>query len=165
MNQVAWRAVLPVSIGTALSLSSDSSLYTVLATHTEAAGITLGMVGLLLSANRWVRLPLNPLAGLFIENARRRALFVPALFLGALSTAVYAMDLGYGAFLGARLLWGIAWVGIWVAGNTIVLDASPAESRGRWVGLFQTSFFLGMASGAILGACSQIPWATLLRCP
>jgi MFS family permease len=143
--------VLPLSIGTALSLVGDSSLYALLATHTAEAGIALSSVGLMLSANRWIRLPLNPIVGLVIERIRRRKLFLPALFLGAFSTLLYALNLGSTLFLVARLLWGIAWVGIWLTGNTIVLDASPPESRGRWLGIYQVAFFLGMSMGSVLG--------------
>jgi len=50
-----------------------------------------------------------------------------------------------------RLLWGLAWSGIWVGGNAMVLDISNDESRGRWMGLYQFSFFLGAASGAMVG--------------
>jgi len=49
------------------------------------------------------------------------------------------------------LLWGLAWAGIWVGGNTIILDVSRADNRGRWVGVYQTTFFLGAAGGALLG--------------
>jgi MFS family permease len=49
------------------------------------------------------------------------------------------------------LLWGLAWSGIWVGGNTIILDISDSHSRGRWVGIYQISFFLGASTGAIAG--------------
>jgi MFS family permease len=44
------RVILPVGIGTALSLPGVSTLYTVLPTHTEEAGISLAAVGALLGA-------------------------------------------------------------------------------------------------------------------
>ena len=81
----------------------------------------------------------------------RRPVFVPALFLGAISTAIYALKPGFVLFLLGRLLWGIAWSGIWVAGNAAIFDISDDHSRGRWVGYYHASFFLGAASGSILG--------------
>ncbi len=147
----ARQAVIPVSLGTALSLPGDASLYTVLATHVLEAGVLLASVGILLSVNRWIRLPLNGPAGWAIERAPRRLFFVPALFLGALSTGVYALTTGFWPLLLGRLLWGIAWVGIWVGGNTIVLDVCSSRDRGRWVGIYQMAFFFGVAGGAILG--------------
>jgi MFS family permease len=45
----------------------------------------------------------------------------------------------------------MAWAGIWVGGNTIVLDFVDDDNRGRWIGIYQFSFFLGAAGGAMLG--------------
>ncbi|MCP4424253.1 MAG: MFS transporter [Chloroflexi bacterium] len=146
-----WRVLLAVGAGTALSLIGDSALYTVLPTHTTEAGVALASVGVLLSANRWVRLAANGAAGWISDRWPRRRVFVPSLFLGAISTAIYALTPGYALFLVGRLLWGIAWSGIWVAGNAIIFDISSDHNRGRWVGYYHVSFFLGAASGAFLG--------------
>lgn len=146
-----WPILLPVGLGTGLSLIGDSSLYTVLPTHTLEAGISLASVGILLSANRFIRLVLNGPAGLAFDRWPRRPLFVLSLFAGAVSTAIYALTLGFWPLLAGRLLWGLAWAGIWVGGNTIILDAARIDNRGRWVGFYQISFFLGAASGALIG--------------
>jgi MFS family permease len=108
-------------------------------------------VGILLSANRWIRLALNGPIGVLYDRTPRRHLFVPALFIGALSTALYALTQGLWPLLLARLLWGLAWVGIWIGGNTIILDISSLQNRGRWVGIYQISFFLGTSVGAMMG--------------
>jgi len=146
-----WRILLPVAIGTCLSLVGDSSLYAVLPTHTQAAGVSVVSVGILLSVNRFVRLFLNSPAGFAYDRYSRRALFISALFIGALSTAIYGLTRGFWPLLFGRLLWGLAWSGIWVGGNSMVLDISDDESRGRWMGIYQFSFFLGAAGGAIIG--------------
>ena len=143
--------LLPVAIGTGLSLIGDSSLYAVLPTHVSDAGITLASVGIILSANRFVRLLLNGPAGLAYDRWPRRPLFVGALLLGAFSTALYAFRGGFWPLLAGRLLWGLSWSGIWVGGNAMIADICDRHTRGRWVGLYQTSFFLGTASGSILG--------------
>ena len=146
-----WRVLLPVGLGTGLSLMGDSSLYTVLPTHIADAGVSLASVGILLSANRFIRLFLNGPAGLAYDRWRRRPLFVVALFIGAASTAIYALTQGFWPLLVGRLLWGLAWSGIWVGGNTIILDISHTNSRGRWIGLYQIAFFMGASGGAIVG--------------
>lgn len=146
-----WPILIPVGLGTGLSLIGDSSLYAVLPTHTLEAGISLAGVGLLLSANRFIRLVLNGPAGLAFDRWPRRPLFVLSLFAGAVSTAIYALTLGFWPLLAGRLLWGLAWAGIWIGGNTIILDAARIDNRGRWVGFYQISFFLGAASGALIG--------------
>ncbi len=129
----------------------DSTLYAVLPTHTAEAGITLASVGIMLGANRAIRVLLNSPAGLAYDRWPRRRLFVPALFLGALSTALCAATRGFWPLLTARLLWGLAWSGIWVGGSTMILDVAGLEARGRWTGLLQTWFFFGAAASALLG--------------
>ncbi len=146
-----WRVLLPLGIGTCLSLLGDSSLYTVLPTHTAAAGVSVASVGILLSANRFIRLVLNGPAGMAYDRWARRPLFVSALFIGACSTAIYGLTQGFWPLLLGRLLWGLAWSGIWIGGNTIVLDIVDDENRGRLIGIYQLSFFLGASAGAMIG--------------
>lgn len=145
------RVIFPLGMGTALSLVGDATLYTVLPTHTAEAGIALVSVGIILSANRLIRLLLNGPVGLMYDQSPRRRLFVPALFIGAFSTTIYAATSGFWPLLAGRLLWGLAWSGIWVGGSTIILDVTNDSDRGRWTGAYQTWFFLGVAFGAFLG--------------
>jgi MFS family permease len=145
------NALLPVSIATGLSLLGDSALYTLLPTRSEEAGVTLASIGILLSVNRIIRVFLNGPIGVLADRWSRRAIFIPAVFLGAATTGIYALSQDFwGLFIG-RLLWGVAWSGIWVSGNAIVLDISDDRSRGKSVGVYQVAFFLGAASGAFLG--------------
>ncbi len=150
-NPSPTRVLAAIGFGTALSLIGDSSLYAVLPTHTQEAGVTLASVGILLSANRFIRLFLNGPAGVAYSILPRRWLFLPALYIGAISTGIYAFSSSFWPLLVGRLLWGLAWAGIWVGGNTIILDISSKATRGRWVGLYQISFYLGAASGAFVG--------------
>lgn len=146
-SSILW----PISIATGLSLLGDTTLYTVLPTHTTETGITLAMVGILLSANRWIRLPLNGPAGLMLEKLPRKPIFVLAMFLGTISTGLYALDNGFSLLFAARLLWGISWVGIWVGGNTIVMDITQENNRGKWIGVYQIAFYAGAGGGAAIG--------------
>ena len=145
------RVLFPLGLGTALSLMGDATLYTVLPTHTADAGIALGAVGIMLGANRAIRVLLNGPAGLAYDRSPRRRLFLPALFIGAISTLLYASARGFWPLLIARLLWGVAWSGIWVGGATVILDVTTAQNRGRWSGLYQTWFFLGAGLGSFGG--------------
>jgi MFS family permease len=145
------RALAAISIATSLSLLGDTAMYTVLPTHTASAGVALASVGILLSANRFIRLFLNGPIGILTDRWPRRRIFVPAVFLGALSTAIYAWSGSFWPLLSGRLLWGIAWAGLWISGNAIVLDVSPEHKRGRSVGIYYFSFYLGAAAGSMLG--------------
>jgi MFS family permease len=145
------RVLVPLGLGTALSLMGDATLYTVLPTHTVDAGIALGSVGIILGVNRAIRVLLNGPAGLLYDRLPRRWLFVPALFIGALSTAIYAATQGFWPLFVGRLLWGLAWSGIWVGGATMILDVTTVRDRGRWTGLYQVWFALGAGLGAFAG--------------
>lgn len=145
------RALAVVSIATCLSLLGDTAMYTVLPTHTNVAGVTLASVGILLSANRFIRLFLNGPIGILTDRWPRRRIFVPAVFLGAISTAIYALSSSFLPLFSGRLLWGVAWAGLWISGNAIVLDISPGQRRGRNVGIYYLAFSLGAAAGSILG--------------
>ncbi len=145
-------ALWPLGLATALSLMGDATLYAVLPTHPVDAGIALGSVGLILSINRFIRLLSNGPAGwLFDRLPDRHTLFLGSLWLGVFSTAMYASTVGIQLLVAARLLWGLAWSGIWIGGNAIVLEMAPADQRGRWVGVYQVWFFFGSALGSLLG--------------
>lgn len=152
------KVLLPLGLGTALSLMGDATMYTVLPTHAAEAGIPLAAVGIILSANRVIRLFLNRPTGSAYDRSFRRRLFLPALLIGAISTAIYAATVGFWPLLAGRLLWGLAWSGIWVGGATIILDVTKDSDRGRWTGWYQTWFFLGTTLGAVLGGWLTDLW-------
>lgn len=158
------RVLFPLGLGTAFSLMGDATLYTVLPTHAADAGITLASVGIILSANRLIRLFLNGPIGVLYDRSSRRRLFIAALFIGALSTAIYAAWSGFWPLLTGRLVWGLAWSGIWVGGSTIILDVTTDRDRGRWTGYYQTWFFLGVAIGAFAGGLltDQLGYSTAM---
>ena len=114
------RALFLIGLGVAISLLGDLTLYVVLPTHTRAAGIALADVGLMLSANRLIRILINGPAGVLIERWPRRRMVIPALFIGALSSLLYTIP-GFWPLLIGRLLWGTAWAGVWLGASTMVL--------------------------------------------
>ena len=142
----------------------DATLYIVLPTHTAEADIPLASVGILLGVNRAVRLLTNGPAGLAYDRWPRRRLFVPSLFVGALSTALYAATRGFWPLMVGRLLWGLAWSGIWVGGATVILDVTTGQDRGRLTGLYQIWFFVGAGFGALAGGVltDQVGYTTTM---
>ena len=145
------RLLLPLGTAMALSLTGDSTMYAVLPSQIGVLGIGLGVVGVLLGANRMVRIPGNLLAGAFYDRARRRPLFLMGLALGILSTLSYSLARGFWPLLAGRLLWGISWSLINVGGYTMILDRSTVADRGRMTGLYQVAFLLGLTISPILG--------------
>ncbi len=144
--------LFPIGLATALSLMGDVTLYAVLPTRFADAGIALGAVGMILSINRLIRLITNNAVGWFFDRLpNRRLIFLGALALGVLTTTLYAITTGVEALIVARLLWGLAWSGIWVGGNALVLEAAPEAQRGHWVGIYQMWFFFGSATASFVG--------------
>ena len=146
-----WRVMTPMGLALALSLLGDATLYTVLPTHTAQAGIALVNVGIILSVNRAVRLLINTPVGLAYDRWPRRWIFVPAAAVGVLSTALYALSPGFWVLLLGRLMWGLAWSGMWVGAQTIALDVAGPGQRGRLMGIAQAWFFLGSALSFFVG--------------
>jgi len=145
------RILFALGFGTAFSLLGDATLYTVLPTHTTEAGIALGLVGIILGVNRAVRLIFNSVAGWLYDRFAQRQLFLIGLGIGAFSTVCCAMAQEFWGLLVGRVLWGMAWSLIWVGGGTILLNVVRESECGRWTGLYQTWFFLGIGAGAFIG--------------
>ena len=144
------RVVHLLGLGTAIALFGDTAIYVVLPTHTIAAGILLADVGLMLAANRIIRIFLNSPLGMLIERLPRRRVLIAAQLIGAVSSLCYVVT-GFWPLLAGRLLWGIAWAGIWLGSNTAVLDVATPTNRGQLVGRYHMWGFAGFAAGALLG--------------
>jgi MFS family permease len=145
------RLLLPLGTALALSLTGDSTLYAVLPNQTATVGISLGAVGVMLGANRLIRIPGNLVAGTLNDRLGRRRLFLLGLSLGIVSTLGYSLVRGFWPLLAARLLWGSAWALINVGGYTMVLEWSTDADRGRLTGFYQVSYLAGLAISPILG--------------
>ncbi len=100
-------AVILVSLAVAFSLLGDQALYAILPGNFESLGLSEVHVGLLLSANRWIRLLTNHVPERLIPRFGGTPLLVTALILGAVATAVYGLVPGFLALLAARSLWGL----------------------------------------------------------
>src|SRR5260221_11611745 len=73
----------------AFGMIGDTLLYAVLPLYHEQFGVSLAMVGVLLSLNRWIRLLANSGVAAIGERVGPHALMVAAAIGGALSTPIY----------------------------------------------------------------------------
>lgn len=148
------RVLTLLGIGTAVSLLGDATLYTVLPNPTISAevGVSLGMVGILLGANRATRLLFNGPVGLLYDRMPRRGLLVASLVLGTLANISYALGFGFIPILVGRITWGAAWSMLWIGGNAVMLDISGDDNRGRYSGRYQMWFLFGIAFSSFVGA-------------
>ena len=143
--------LLPLGFAVALSLLGDLSLFATLTTQLGALNLSLAQAGVLLSVHRLVRIPGNPLAGAWMDQAGRRPLFLLGLLLAVASTASYGLVSGFWPLLLGRVGWGLAWTLINVGGLNMVLDLSTPATRGRLAGLYNAWVWVGYALAPLLG--------------
>ncbi|MFN3974512.1 MAG: MFS transporter [Dehalococcoidia bacterium] len=137
--------------GVAASLFGDSMLYAVLPAQMPAFGLSPALVGLVLSTNRFVRLWSNGLAARVYMRFSLTVPFALAIAVGAVTTALYGVVTGIGAFLGVRALWGVCYSFLRLGGYLVVLEESTTSNRGRFMGFFNGGQRAGSIVGALLG--------------
>ena len=145
------RLMLPLGMAVCLSLFGDLTLYAVLTSRRAEVGLSLAAVGVMLGANRLIRIPGNPVAGVLFDRWGRRRLFILGMILGVLSTTSYALARGFWPFLAGRLAWGLAWTLINVGGRAMVLDISTDSNRGNLNGVYNSWFLLGLGLSPLVG--------------
>ncbi|HKS89903.1 MAG TPA: MFS transporter [Stellaceae bacterium] len=138
------------SLTLAFAQPGDTLLYLLLPLHHAAFGISLGEAGLLLAANRLVRIcGYGWVARFYAERGPRAACLLAALG-AALSTLGYATVSGVWALLAARLLWGLSFAAMNIA--TQALATSEPSGAARRSGTMRAIIALGPVSGLIEGA-------------
>ena len=118
-------------------------------------GISPFLVGLILSANRFVRTVANTPAGALVDRIGTRTPFVAGLFIEAVATLGYIVamlsTLPEAWFLLARIIWGIGSALVFATAYTIAADVSTGKSRGTNMGVVRGGMTLGFPAGLVLG--------------
>jgi MFS family permease len=141
-----------VAIVTDLSLLGDSMLYIVLPIYWEEVGLdSIWQVGILLSINRFIRLPFNPIVGWIYKRISLRTGLVIAVVPGSITTLGYGFFKGFVAWIILRGLWGIAWSFFRIGGLSSVAYYADANHRGEAMGLYNGLYRLGSLFGMLLG--------------
>jgi MFS transporter, DHA1 family, multidrug resistance protein len=139
-----------LALAYSLALLGDQMLYVFLPSHPAAAGIAAASLGLVLSANRIVRLAANSLGGFLSDRLGRHRPYQLGMILALVSTAGYLVSHSLWPLLVCRALWGIAFSLLAVGGISIMLDHSTAAERGRTVGMYQSLLQFGAVLGLVL---------------
>lgn len=142
--------ILIVGSTVGLSIMGDSLLYSILPLEAANLGISLPQVGILLSANRLIRLFSNTWASSLYERLGPRAPFIISAILGAVATILYGIGWGFVALLIARIIWGIAWSGLRQGGYQAIW-AMGDHVKGRTTGILFGIVRLGSAIGVLIG--------------
>jgi MFS family permease len=141
-----------IASATAISLFGDQALYAILPTCYQKLGLAYLQVGILLSANRWIRLLTNHLAERLIHRVNATVLFVAVLVLGAGLTSAYGLYPSFPALLAARIVWGFCWSLINQVGTMTCMDVAPPGSAARTMGLYSGLSRVGSIVGMFGGA-------------
>ncbi|WP_428670910.1 MFS transporter [Reyranella sp.] len=145
---IGGRAVALSGAVIGLGLLGDTLIYAVLPLYHVELGMSLAMVGVLLSLNRWTRLLANSLVAGIGEHVGARRMMVLAALGSVISTTCYGLDGGEALQIAARILWGISFAALNLGSLAYaVADRANAgkrvgASRGL-IGVIQASCFIG----------------------
>lgn len=131
----ADRASRNAALTLTLALPGDTVLYLLLPLNAAAFGITLPEAGLLLAANRIIRVFGYHWVANFYATRGPKAACLVAAAAAVLSTFGYAVLSGVWPLLGARLLWGLAFAAMNIANQALptahMQDAPRRMGRAR----------------------------------
>lgn len=144
--------MLGPSLVLALAMIGDALIYVVLPLHAADFGIAFFWVGIMLAANRVVRIFFY---GAVADLGRRlgaRRLSVAAALAAVVSTAACAATVEEWALLAARVLWGLAFASLNLM--TFAYAASLATHAGRRLGTSRSVVGVAQALTLTLGAAA-----------
>jgi len=149
----ADRASRDASLTLGLTLPTDTVLYLLLPLYPEAFGVTLADAGLLLAANRLIRIVGYGWVANLYERRGPRVSCIAAVIGAAISSAGYAWAPdGVAVLLLARLVWGLSFAAMNIAVQALP-TAEPsgmARRTGRSRAIIACGPMLGLLAGAIL---------------
>src|SRR3546814_7694527 len=123
----ARSAVVVSAAVMALALLGDSLLYVVLPLYAADFGVGLAWVGVLLSANRLIRVVAYGGVAAFGERIGPRRLTLIAGVLAAVSTLFYAIGDGGWVLHAPRIVWGLAFAGLNLTTSCHAVSRRSAE--------------------------------------
>lgn len=151
-SQFADRATFNASMTLSLTLPGDVVLYLLLPIHAAAFGVSLPEVGILLAANRLVRIVgYNWVARFYAERGPRLACLLAVV--GSVAAALgYALLSGLWALLVARLIWGLSFAAMNIATHVLpTADLTAAARRSGWSrSIIAAGPMIGLVVGALI---------------
>ncbi|CCD29060.1 Major facilitator superfamily MFS_1 [Candidatus Glomeribacter gigasporarum BEG34] len=141
-----------IAIAVAMALPGDTVLYLLLPMHHAVFGATLAQAGLLLAANRLIRLlGYGWIAKLYMRKGSRLTCGL-AVTAASLCTLGYATLAGFWGLLMARLLWGVSFAALNISRQALITAEPAGASRrsGRSQSIVAVGPLLGLLGGAFL---------------
>ncbi|MGH8191175.1 MAG: MFS transporter [Rhodanobacteraceae bacterium] len=148
---VSWRIAVMAFFGGI----GGGVVFPILPTLGLRMGLSALMVGVILAANRIVRVGVNPLTGALVDRFGGRGVIAAGLFIEGFGTLGYIAALHFAQpaawFLAGRLVWGAGSSLLFVGSVAAVLAASSGGNRGRLVARARSAISLGVPGGLVLG--------------
>ena len=154
-NQLAIRPGFSIVPGVLLSGVGGGMAFPVLPLAALNAGVSLSFIGLIMAANRLVRMVFAPIVGGLVDRFGGRAIFLSGILVNMVVMALFAMGSLTGKegafFFSGRLLHGVGSACVFVSAQTLALFAGGKESRGRSTSIVRAAQSSGTPLGFILG--------------
>ena len=117
----------------------------------EEFGVANSQVGVIISSYTIAALLIRPFSGYFLDTFMRKPLYLFTFLLFTLTFGGYIVATTVAVLIAVRVMHGLAFGVVTVAGNTIVIDVLPSERRGEGLGYFGLSNNLAMSFGPMTG--------------
>lgn len=118
---------------------------------TEVFNTGHAAVGLILSAYTVAALCIRPFSGFLLDTFSRKPLYLIAYFIFTAIFAGYILAGVLTLFIMFRVIHGLAFGTVTVAGNTIVIDITPSSRRGEAIGYYGLMNNMAMSFGPMVG--------------
>ena len=159
------HTVILLGIAVAFTLFGDMTLYVVLPVHYVNLNLSPLQVGILLSANRWIRIVTNRLAELTCRRFDNRFLFTGAIVTGCLVTLSYSLNPPFLLLLLARMVWGLCWSFIRQIGVMTSIGHAKGQSFAQVIGFYNAVVRCGFLVGTFFGGMlfDRLGYASVFR--
>ncbi|MDR2859659.1 MAG: MFS transporter [Mediterranea sp.] len=110
-----------------------------------------GAIGIILSCYTLAALCIRPFSGYFLDTFARKPLYLLTYCIFAIVFAGYSLAVYLITFVLLRIMHGLAFGVVTVAGNTIVIDITPSSRRGEAIGYYGLMNNIAMSIGPMTG--------------
>ena len=124
------------------------------------------LIGFVLSCYTIAALCIRPFAGYLLDAFARRPLYLLAYFVFTSIFAGYIFATTLTLFIALRIVHGLAFGMVSVAGNTILIDILPSSRRGEGIGYYGLANNIAMSFGPMTGLFmhESVSYETIFSC-
>ena len=154
-NQFGGRPGFSIVPGVLLSGVGGGMAFPVLPLAALNAGVSLSFIGLIMAANRLVRMVFAPIVGKLVDRFGGRIVFLSGILVNMLVMTLFAIGSLTGKeglfFFSGRLFHGVGSACVFISAQTLALFAGGTDSRGRSTSIVRAAQSSGTPLGFILG--------------